>query len=267
MDLQKAFETNKKTWNSRISVHSASDFYNMKAFKEGECTLNAFELEALDSVEGKKILHLQCHMGQDSLSWSRRGADVVGVDFSEDAIDVARTLTDELSLNARFECCNVLDTSKFITENFDWVFSSYGTIGWLPDLEPWGKMIADRLKPGGSFYLIEFHPIIWMFDYTQNPPKLQYGYHQEEAIYEEYEGTYADPNAKVSSKEYGWNHSLGTVINALTKAGLRIDYLNEYDESPYDIFPGLIKNDNGMYHMKDGLYPLLFEIKATKPTI
>ncbi len=226
--------------------------------------MNNYELKALGDVSGKNILHLQCHFGQDSLSFARMGAKCTGVDISEEGIKLAKQLNSELNLDANFVCCNVLDTSKFVSEKFDIVFSSYGTIGWLPELKPWAKMISERLKPGGFFYIVEFHPIAWMFDYTVSPPIMKYGYQQKEAIYEEYEGTYADANSKMMSKEYGWNHSLGEVISSLSEAGLQIEYLKERDASPYDIFPGLVKNDEGMFELPSKIYPLLFEVKANK---
>lgn len=265
MDLQKAFNTNRETWNKKVAIHANSDFYDLPGFKAGKSSLNHYEINALGDVSGKSLLHLQCHFGMDTLSWTRMGATCVGVDISEEGIKLARALNNELGLNAEFVCCNVLDTSQHFSQHFDIVFSSYGTIGWLPDLVPWAKMIAERLKPGGIFYLIEFHPIAWMFDYTVDPPKMKYGYHQKEAIYEEYEGTYAeDGREKMVSKEYGWNHSLGEVINALIDAGLTLTYLNEYDASPYDVFPDLVKNENGMFELKEKQYPLLFELKVVK---
>lgn len=258
------FEVNRKTWNEKVKIHSKSEMYDLEAFKKGKTSLMPYELEALGDVKGKSLLHLQCHFGQDTLSWSRMGAACVGVDLSDDGIALAKSLNNELKLDAKFLCCNVLDTSAYIKENFDIVFTSYGVIGWLPDLKPWGKMIAERLKQGGVFYMVEFHPIVWMFDYLDGKSVMRYGYMQDEAIYEEYEGTYADEGSKMISKEYGWNHGLSEVINALIEAGLRIDYLNEYDESPYDVLPNLQKDKSGMYTTTDKLYPLMFEIKATK---
>ena len=99
------------------------------------------------------------------------GAKCTAIDLSDEAINLARALNTELGLDAEFVCCNVLDTSKYISETFDIVFTSYGTIGWLPDLKPWAKMIAERLKPGGVFYIVEFHPILWMFDYNEGKPR------------------------------------------------------------------------------------------------
>ncbi|MBT8268597.1 MAG: class I SAM-dependent methyltransferase [Bacteroidia bacterium] len=259
------FRTNKETWNKKVAAHAGSDMYDLDGFKKGETSLKPIELQDLGDVKGKTILHLQCHFGQDTLSLGRMGAKCTGIDFSEEGIQLAKELNEELGLNTEFVCCNVLDTSEYINEYFDIVFTSYGVIGWLPDLKPWGKMIGERLKPGGFFYMVEFHPIVWMFDYLSKPPEMKYGYHQHEPIYEEYVGTYADTESKMISKEYGWNHGLGEVINALTKAGLHIDFLNEHDESPYDVLPGLEAAETGLFKRPDGLYPLLFSIKASKP--
>lgn len=265
MDLKKAFKTNKETWNQKVAIHVDSEFYALEAFKAGASSLNSYELEALGDVDGKSLLHLQCHFGQDTMSWQRLGAKCTGVDISEAGVALAQQLNSETGLDAHFVCCNVLDTSDYVSDTFDIVFTSYGTIGWLPDLKPWAQMIAERLKPGGTFYIIDFHPIVWMYDYNVSPPVMKYGYQQKEAIYDEYEGTYADSDSKMVSKEYGWNHSLGEVVTSLTNAGLRIVSLLEFDDSPYDVFPGLEKNEDGHYALPNGLYPLLFEIKAVKP--
>ena len=258
------FETNRNTWNARVEIHAQSEMYDLEAFKKGKTSLMRYELDALGNVSGKSLLHLQCHFGQDTLSWSRLGAKCTGVDISDKGIALAKTLNTALNLDAEFVCCNVLDTSKYVAKPFDIVFTSYGVIGWLPDLKPWGKMIAERLCPGGTFFIAEFHPIVWMFDYLNGEPKMKFGYMQDEPIYEEYRGTYADKNAKIISKEYGWNHGLGAVVNALTEAGLHINYLNEYHESPYNVLPDLLKTEFGMYTTKDKLYPLIFCLKATK---
>lgn len=264
VENDKHFQINKATWNKKVKVHTKSKMYDMKSFKDGKSSLMSYELNALGKVKDKSLLHLQCHFGQDTLSWSRLGAKCVAVDISDEGIKLAQELNKELKLDAEFICCNVLDTSKYIKETFDIVFTSYGVIGWLPDLKPWGKMIAERLKTGGTFFIVEFHPIVWMFDYLEGKQVMKYAYQQEKVIYEEYEGTYANTNSKMISKEYGWNHGLGEVISALTEAGLLIEYLKEYDESPYDVLPDLVETNSGMFVTKDKLYPLIFELKATK---
>lgn len=259
------FDLNRKTWNKKVKVHAESQMYDLEAFKKGKTSLNKYELDAIGNVKGKSLLHLQCHFGQDTLSWSRLGAECVGVDISDEGIKMAKQLNDELKLDAKFVCCNVLETSNYVKDKFDIVFASYGVIGWLPDLKPWAKMIEEKLNSGGIFYLIEFHPIVWMFDYSQGKPVMKYGYMQDEVIYEEYEGTYANESAKMISKEYGWNHGIGEVVTALTEAGLQVSYLKEYDESPYNVLPDLVETKTGMFVTKNKLYPLMFEIKATKP--
>ena len=259
------FRVNKETWNKKVAVHAKSEMYDMEAFKSGKSSLMSYELKALGDVSGKSMLHLQCHFGQDSLSWSRMGVKCVGVDISNEAVKLARELNDELKLDAKFVCCNVLDTSKHVLDTFDIIFTSYGVIGWLPDLKPWGKMIAERLKSGGTFFIAEFHPIVWMFDYLEEKPEIKYGYNQKEVIYEEYRGTYADESSSIVSKEYGWNHGIGEVITALTDAGLQIEHFSEHNECPYNVLPNLVETKSGSYVTKDKLYPLIFTLKATKP--
>ena len=263
-DKKNYFKTNKATWNEKVKVHAESDMYDLEAFRRGKTSLMSYELDALGSVEGKSLLHLQCHFGQDTLSWSRLGAKCTGVDLSDEGVKLAKQLNAELQLDADFVCCNVLDTSKFINDTFDIVFTSYGVIGWLPDLKPWSKMIAERLNKGGTFFMAEFHPIVWMFDYKEDNPIMKYGYMQDEVVYSEYEGTYANQESKIVSKEYWWNHGLGEVVSALTDAGLHIEYLKEYNESPYNILPDLGETESGMFVTNDKLYPLIFTLKATK---
>ena len=261
----KYFDTNKETWNKKVAIHAKSEMYAMEAFKNGKSSLMKYELNSLPNVSGESLLHLQCHFGQDTLSWARMGAKVTGIDLSDEAIKLAKSLNSELNLDAQFHCCNVFDVNDHVTDTFDIVFTSYGVIGWLPDLQKWATIIASRLKDGGTFYMVEFHPIVWMFDYLQTPPILKYAYNQEEVIYEEYEGTYAeDGKTKMISKEYAWNHGLGDVINALINAGLTIEFLIEHDASPYDVLPNLIKNAEGLYETTEKLYPLIYELKATK---
>lgn len=258
------FKANKNLWNQRTAVHKDSGFYNLVGFKAGESVLTSIELNELGDVNGKTMLHLQCHFGMDSLDWARRGAKVTGVDLSDAAIEEAKKLSDELKLSAKFVCCNVLDTSGFIKENFDIVFTSYGTIGWLPDLQPWAKMIAERLKPGGIFYIAEFHPVVWMFD--DDFTHIKYSYENREVIVTENQGTYTDRNADIKGKEYSWNHSISEVLNALIGAGMKIELFNEYMYSPYPCFSNAVEFETGKWHIKglEGKIPMVYSVMATK---
>ena len=271
IDYSSYFTANKHLWNQRTSVHKDAAFYNLTGFKAGSTILTPIELNELGDPEasgqvinGKKMLHLQCHFGMDSLNWARLGVDVTGVDLSDEAIKEAQKLNDELGLNAKFICCNVYDTSEYVKEQFDIVFTSYGTIGWLPDLQPWAKMIVEKLKPGGIFYLAEFHPVVWMFD--NDFTRIEYAYNNQAVIVTENEGTYTDRNADIKGKEYSWNHSISEVLNALIGAGLSIEMFNEHMYSPYPCFRNVIEFETGKWHIigMEGKIPMVYSLKAKK---
>ena len=250
-ELERIFAENRAAWDARVPVHVGSRLYDVEAFKRGASSLQALERRLVGDVRGKSLLHLMCHFGLDTLSWQRLGARATGVDFSPRAIETARGLAKELGLDARFVESNVLRTREQVKERFDLVFSSYGVIGWLPDLEPWGRVIAESLEPGGRFVLAEFHPYVWM---SQMGPDLaiRYPYFNRGVITEEITGTYADREAPLRMREHGWNHSLAEVINALIDAGLRIERLEELDSTPYDIFPGLVRGEDGRVPLRSG---------------
>lgn len=258
------FSANKDLWNQRTIVHRDSSFYNLEGFKKGESVLTPIELNELGEVSGKTMLHLQCHFGMDSLDWVRRGAKVTGIDISDTAIAEAQKLNQELGLNATFVCCNVLDTSQHVREQVDIVFTSYGTIGWLPDLKPWASMIAERLRPGGIFYIAEFHPMVWMFD--DDFTHIQYSYENREVIVTENQGTYTDRYADIKGKEYSWNHSISEVLNALIEAGLRVRFFNEHMFSPYPCFRNVVEFEPGKWHIKglEGKIPIVYSLMAIK---
>lgn len=263
-EFNEYFSANKHLWNQRTLVHRDSDFYNLAGFKAGETVLTPIELNELGDVKGKSLLHLQCHFGMDSLDWARRGARVTGVDLSDEAIKEAEALNNEMGLDARFVCCNVYDTSAHVKEQFDIVFTSYGTIGWLPDLQPWATMIAERLKPGGLFYIAEFHPVLWMFD--DDFTHIRYSYENREVIVTENEGTYTDRNADIKGKEYSWNHSISEVLTALLGAGLRLTSFREHMFSPYPCFRNMTDSGKGEWHIKgmEGKLPMVYSLKAVK---
>lgn len=264
MEEKDFFERNKQTWNNKVPVHLASDFYNQRSFLEGTNTLPQIDLDLLGNIKGKSILHLQCHFGQDSLSMARMGAKVTGIDLSDKAIEEAQKLAKQLQLNTHFICCNVYDTLKHINNQFDIVYTSYGTIGWLPDLNRWANIISKCLKPGGKFIFVEFHPIVWMFD--DDFSKIKYHYHNEKPIIEEFTGTYADKNAAITTNYVGWNHSLSEVFSSLLKHHFEINYFEEFDYSPYNCFSKTIEFEKGKFRIQhlDNKIPMLFSLIATK---
>ncbi|MBI3137696.1 MAG: class I SAM-dependent methyltransferase [Sphingobacteriales bacterium] len=258
------FEANKKLWNQRTLVHKESSFYNREGFVKGEQALTPIELGELTNVAGKKMLHLQCHFGMDSLDWARRDVRVTGVDLSDEAIKEARQLNEELGMEARFICCNVYDLKEHLDDQFDIVFSSYGTIGWLPDLDRWAELIAYYLKPGGLFYFAEFHPVVWMFD--DEFTHIKYAYENRELIIVENQGTYTDRDAAIVGKEYSWNHSISEVLNALIRAGLKLEWCNEHLYSPYPCFKNMTETGKGKWEIRgmEGKLPMVYSLGAVK---
>ena len=231
---QSYFEENKQSWNKRTAVHKDSAFYDLDSFKKGKSSLNRIELEELGDVTGKSLLHLQCHFGMDTMSWAKAGADCVGVDLSDEAINLAKEINAELNLQTEFLCCNVYDLKQHLDKKFDIVFTSYGTIGWLPDLDAWAAIIAHFLKPGGIFYIADFHPVLWMMD--EKFEQVKYDYFNTE------------------------------IINALLKHKLQIAQFNEFPYTPYNCFNNLEKGTDGMWRIKDmdEKMPMMYSIKAVK---
>ncbi|WP_205744001.1 class I SAM-dependent methyltransferase [Grimontia sedimenti] len=249
---------NKEAWDKRTAVHIESKFYDVEAFKQGKSSLNAIELEQVGNVEGKSLLHLQCHFGQDTLSWARLGAKVTGVDLSPAAIEQAQCLSRDLGLEARFIESDIYEFEESNTEQYDVVFTSYGVLCWLPDLSRWAKTVAGALKVGGEFHIIEFH--------TFNDLLYGYSYFPSEEPDIEEEGTYTENCDGTTSTMATWPHPLSEVINALIQAGLRIDAFAEYPYSPYNCFEGLEYVEQKGYQLlhKGQQVPLLYAIKATK---
>ncbi|MDX1445779.1 class I SAM-dependent methyltransferase [Lishizhenia sp.] len=255
---------NKDNWNQRVAAHLTSEFYDHENFKKGKSSLNDIELELFEDLKGKKVLHLQCHFGQDTISLARLGASAVGVDLSDEAIKVAKDLALELEVDAQFICSDIYDLPHHLDQKFDVVFTSYGTIGWLPDMKKWATIIQHFLKPGGRLYFVEFHPVVWMFDYDFK--EVAYNYFNQEAIIEKQEGTYADVKAEIEASAISWNHPISDVVNNLIQAGLEIELLNEYDYSPYNCFKHTLKISDRKYriiHMGNKL-PMVYAIKAVK---
>jgi ubiquinone/menaquinone biosynthesis C-methylase UbiE len=255
---------NKQTWNNKTDVHIASDFYDVESFLNGKSTLNTIEMDLLGDVKGKKILHLQCHFGQDTLSLARLGAKVTGIDLSDKAIERAKEFSEKLGLDAHFICCDIYDLPQHLDEQFDIVFTSYGTIGWLPDLKKWADVVSHFLKPNGKFVFAEFHPVVWMFD--NDFQDVFYSYFNVTPITEDETGTYADRYSEISAQTITWNHPTSEVLNSLIQSGLEINSFNEYDYSPYNCFNETEEFEKGKFRIKHlgKKIPMVFSLVATK---
>lgn len=264
-------KANRGWWDEAAQVHSQGDWYQMKEFRAGAIKLHTLERDEVGDVSGKKLLHLQCHFGMDTLSWARLGAQVTGVDFSEEAIRIARGLSEELHLDATFVCCNLYDLPTVLAGagTYDIVFSSYGAICWLPDLAPWGAIIARYLKPGGFFYLAEGHPLLWSLDEQSSQFRVTYPYFSKESIRDESSGTYADKDAMLEHRvTYSWNHPLSVIFGSLLSAGLTLDFFHEHPFCAWEALPGMEQGADRLYRFTDpasrGVIPLMYSLKATK---
>ena len=255
---------NKKLWDNKTEIHFNSEFYDVASFMNGKDSLNTIELELLGNLAGKKVLHLQCHFGQDTISLARHGAEATGVDLSGKAIEKARELNDKTGSKVRFIQSDVYKLHEVLNEEFDIVFTSYGVIGWLPDMKKWAEVIHRFLKPGGKLVFVEFHPIIWMLSYDFQ--RIEYPYMDSPPIIEELEGTYTDRGAAIKDKSVSWNHGLSSVINALIKTGLRIDDFREYNYSPYNCFQNTVKIADRKFKIKglEDKIPMVYSVVAGK---
>ena len=255
---------NKNAWNNKTEVHIASEFYDMKGFLEGKSTLNSIELKLLGDISNKKILHLQCHFGQDTMTFARMGAQATGIDFSEKAIEKATEFSKQLNLDTTFICCDIYEAPKYLKDQFDIVFTSYGTIGWLPDLDKWATVVSQFLKPGGQFIMADFHPVVWMYD--NDFKEVFYSYFNIEPIIEDESGTYADRYSEIEAKTITWNHPISETLNALITNEVELNSFNEYDYSPYNCFNNTEEFEPNKFRIKtfENKIPMVYSIKGTK---
>jgi len=259
---------NQNLWNEWTGEHENSPFYDLEGFRAGRERLKSIELEEVGDVVGKKLLHLQCHFGLDTLAWARHGAIVTGVDLSDRSITLARSLSRELEIPARFVCSDILSLPEVLEDQFDIVFTSYGILHWLRDLQRWGQVIAHFLEPGGFFYIVEDHPFMRVFG--SDPERgiiVDNPYFFSEEPYEaETAGSYATNFEGEKRTYYMWDHSLGEVIDSLIAAGLRIEFLHEFPFALRAKFPTMVKGQDGYWRFgrEHNMIPLLFSLKASK---
>lgn len=257
---------NKDNWNKRLAFHIDSDFYNLEAFLLQPDVLNSVETDLLGDINGKTLLHLQCHFGMDTLSLAGRGAICTGIDLSDAAINKANELVQQTGLKARFIESDVYALPERLNEKFDRVFTSYGTIGWLPDIRRWASVVAHYMKPGSEFVMVDFHPFMWTFD--DGLGQITYDYFNADAIIEKNQGSYANPDHEELIESVGWNHGMAEIISALMEQGLVLKHFSEHDYSPYQLGKNWVSpNNDGKYRPASLQHkvPLLYALKFVKP--
>jgi SAM-dependent methyltransferase len=265
-------EANRRHWDELARLHPSTDFYRFYTdrLRSGGTSLHHFEIEQVGDVSGKTLLHLQSHIGTESVSWARLGAEVTAADFSADALAQVRQLAAELGVAVRCVESNLYDLPDVLTDRFDVVYTSWGVVGWLPDLAEWGRIVAGFLRPGGIFYIAEFHPVMWLLDETSDVLSLRYSYFQDEPFFDDADGSYADPEARLEHREtYGFEYPLGKVVTALIRAGLRMEFLHEYPGCGPKLLPMLVPDestDERWHVLPPDLpqLPLSFTLRARK---
>ena len=260
--MNKDREINRHQWNVRTDAHFKHPDYKVREFLDGALTLHPLELKELTGVEGKTLLHLQCHFGLDTLSWARKGAIVTGIDISDNSIEMANELKDKAGLKARFIRSDLYDLPDILDEQFDIVFTSYGVTWWMNDINRWAEIAAKYVKKGGRFYMAESHPALDMFD--ENKLVFESYFHMGTERYKN-ETDYCDKDCNIE-EEIGWRWSLGDIISALCRAGLKIEFLHEFPFSVYDKWSTMVEGEDGWWYYPDRKndIPLTYSIMARK---
>ncbi|MET0627803.1 MAG: class I SAM-dependent methyltransferase [Acidimicrobiia bacterium] len=263
---------NRANWDDRTEIHVRSQFYDVDAWLRDEPGPRRRELDALGAVDGLTLVHLQCHFGLDTLQWARAGARVTGLDFSSTAIDAARDVARRAGLDDRatFVCANVYDAVDALEgATFDVVYISLGALTWLPSVDRWAEQAATLVTPGGRLYLHDCHPLSWALDVDGR--RLAHTYFEEAEPHVDDSGeTYTDSDVDGSlehARTYEWNHSLGEIVTALMRHGLRIDTLTEHDWTVYPQFPWLERglDDTWTIPGDEPRIPLTYTVVATRP--
>ena len=266
--FERAERDNRAYWDEIAPVHARA-YREVDLLRRGEPVLDKIELREVGEVEGKTLLHLQCHIGTDTLAWARRGAIVTGVDFSPQSITLAQQLQEELGLEATFICTNIYELSGVLDQSFDIVYTSRGVLCWLRDLEEWARIIAHFLKPGGTFYIMESHPICHTLGRGDDGElRITYPYFHSPAptVWDDMDGDYADGDYVPQHPSYEWQWSLSDIVGALLGAGLRIELFNEYERLFFKLFPGMQEGPARWYRLPEyaGKLPLLFTLRARR---
>ena len=264
---------NRANWDERVGLHLNAPTYRLDEVRAGRARMNAIEEAEVGPVDGLRILHLQCHFGRDSLVLASRGATVTGLDFSGEAVRAGRALAEEFGLSdrVRFVEADVYDAPKALPEpaSFDLVYSTWGTINWLPDIREWARIVAHFLRPGGALYLAEQHPTAFVFDDAAAEPDGRPGwycpYFQREPLIEQSPLDYVDTAKRLSGPDYSFAHPLGDIVTGLIEAGMRLIWLREHDALTWPFFACLVEGPDGLFRWPDKPWlPLAFSLRAER---
>ena len=251
---------NRANWDERAPAHAASAGYGLDGFRADPAHLSEvvrFDLPRLGDVRGLRGVHLQCHIGTDTVSLARLGARMSGLDFSGAALEVARGLADDLGLEVDFHEADVYDAVAVLgAESYDLVYTGVGALCWLPSIARWAETVAGLLKPGGRLFLREGHPVLWSLTEARADGlvTLEYPYfEQAEPLVWDEPGTYVDTDVEFRHNvTHEWNHGLGEIVTALLANGLELTQLVEHDSVPWEALVGqMVRVELGEWRLAD----------------
>lgn len=268
-------EVNRLNWDERAPAHAASPGYHVSRFVTDPSFLSyvvQFDVPRLGSVAGLRGVHLQCHIGTDTISLARLGADMTGLDFSSEALREARHIAESTGANVDFVQAEVYDAVSVLGANgFDLVYTGIGALCWLPDIRGWARIVSELLRPGGRLFIREGHPMLWSLHDERDDRLLvvEYPYFETaEPLDQDDEGTYVETDRTfVHNKTHTWNHGLGEVITALLDTGMSITGLHEHRSVPWEALPGnMVSDERGEWRMTDRpeRVPLTYTLQARK---
>lgn len=265
-------DANRLNWNNRAELHSTdtTGSYRIAAVLGGGSSLHALEASEIGDLAGKDVVHLQCHIGLDTISLKHLGAkSVTGLDFSPKAITAARDFAAKAAADVKFVEASVFDAVDALGATYDFVFVTWGAINWLDDIFRWARIVSALLRPNGRLYLLEGHPSMNQFEARDGKLELWFDWKtpQDTPLVFDEAATYTgDARPLTHTRNYEWIHPISDVVNALIQAGLRIDFLNEHDVIVWKPFPFVVETGEDQFELPDGMpkIPMSYSIGATK---
>lgn len=259
-------------WDELAASHAGHAYYKVDDFLANSnfSTLTPLEQEEVGNIQDLRLLHLQCHIGTDTLSLARKGAHVTGVDYSEQSIQQARIIAQKAGIDAEFIQSDIYDMPQTMQKDFDVVYSNWGALNWLKDIPRWAGIVSENLKTGGTFYMAEIHPhgLIHARDSRKKPEERLTYFPQKEPQRFEYNHTYTGSDTVLQNKAfYQWPITMGDIVTSLIKTGLKIEFLHEHPFAVYKQMDDMVQLDNGLFVRPDDKtqVPFSFSLKATKP--
>ena len=266
-------KANLANWDERAALHASdtTGSYRIAKVLAGGSSLHAIEESEIGDIAGKDIVHLQCHIGLDTLSLKHLGArSVTGLDFSPTALAAARRFAESAGTMARFVEASLYDAPAALGETYDIAFVTWGAINWLPDIDAWARVVAAVLRPGGRVYLLEGHPVMNQMQLEEGALVARFDWRtpaDQPLVFDE-TATYTGDERPISNtRNYEWLHPVSAVVGALLRAGLRLDFLHEHDRLAWRAFPGMVEVGEDLFALPEGVtkIPLAFSLQATKP--